>query len=169
MATRTPSVARLLRHDVGGVGGILPAPQLPGNEGAEFGGRATGRRNALLVELRHDRGSRMMRFTSALSRSTIAFGVPAVVNRPTQATASKPGNPLSATVGRAGKCGSRSALPEASGRNPPALIWASEANGDITVNCTSPATVPSTAGAPPRYGMCCISMPASPLHSATRR
>ena len=44
----------------------------------------------------------------------------------------------------------RAALPEASARSAPALIWASDASGDITVNCTSPATVPSTAGAPPR-------------------
>ena len=53
-----PASARIrsLRGDVRGAGGVLPAPQLARDEGAEFARRAAGRGEALLVELRGDRG-----------------------------------------------------------------------------------------------------------------
>jgi tripartite-type tricarboxylate transporter receptor subunit TctC len=41
--------------------------------------------------------------------------------------------------------------------------------GEISVISASPVTVASTAGAPPRYGICCILIPACELHSSSSR
>jgi hypothetical protein len=136
----------LLRIHIRGPRGVLPTAQLAGDERAEIRHAAAAGVMSCSSNFMAMPGSRMMRFTSALSRPTMSAGVPAVVNRPTQATASNPGKPLSAMLGKSGHCGSRSALPVANGCSAPALIWASKAIGDIRVSCTSPSRCRASAG-----------------------
>jgi len=50
-------------------------------------------------------GNIKMRLSSALRRSTISFGVPAVVNTPTHCIARTSGKPASAVVATSGNCG----------------------------------------------------------------
>jgi NAD(P)-dependent dehydrogenase (short-subunit alcohol dehydrogenase family) len=70
-----------------------------------------GTRNFSLKE-----ASRRIRCTSALILATISGGVPLGATSPNQDAASKPGNPLSATVGSRGNSATRALLPIASAR-----------------------------------------------------
>ena len=67
-------------------------------------------------------GMRSTATKSAWSLSTISFGVPAGTSAPIQETASKPGMPASATVGKLGSEAERWALVTAMGLSAPALI-----------------------------------------------
>jgi hypothetical protein len=95
--------------------------------------------------------------------------VPAGATKPFHATASKPGKPPSATVGRFNICGPRRADVTASGRMRFAWIIGSSEVGFDMIICTSPAAVACTAGGAPLNGMCTMKRPAAVFSSSIAR
>jgi hypothetical protein len=88
------------------------------------------------------------------------LGVPAGAIRPNQPEFSKPGKPLSATVGTSGSILDRSALVTASARSLPPVTSGVAAPMLPTTTCTWPAIRSVSAADSPLYGMCVRSMPA---------
>src|SRR3977135_2307230 len=82
----------------------------------------------------------------------ISAGVLAGANRPYQLPAAEPGTPASATVGRSGNAGERSADVTASARNcPPAISDAALATV-VNISSILPPIRSVMAGAAPLYG-----------------
>ncbi len=80
----------------------------------------------------------------------MAGGVLAGARMPCQAMASKPGYPLSATVGTSGATGERCVLVTASARSVPAWICGSTLTGSPNTTVTCSPTRSATASAVPR-------------------
>ena len=95
-------------------------------------------------------GSARALLTSAFRRSTTSPGVPAGATRPYHWSASKPGQPLSATVGTSGRAANRAGLDTASARSRPLLMCGSTAGEPVKVASTWPAMRSVTDGAVPR-------------------
>src|SRR5262249_40589836 len=81
------------------------------------------------------------------------------------ALASSPGT-KSARVGRSVSTWERAAVVTANGRNLPALINSSDVGTLSNITCTWPLIRSVSAGAPPRYGTCTMSMPVIILNSS---
>src|SRR5262249_11339080 len=110
-------------------------------------------------------GSSRIALISLLSLSMITSGVPFGPPTPYHAFASWPGT-KSATVGRSGSTWERAAVVTANGRNLPALINSSDVGTLSNITCTWPLIRSVSAGAPPRYGTCTMSMPVIILNSS---
>src|SRR5262249_12855525 len=90
---------------------------------------------------------------SALSRLTIAAGVPVGATTPVNETDVKSATPASIIVGTSGICELRRSLVEASALTWPASTSGSDDAGFSNENCVSPATVAATMGLRPYRAM----------------
>jgi len=79
------------------------------------------------------------RRSSALSRSTMAVGVPAGATMPNQPATSKPGRPDSATLGMSGRTEERCFVVTASTLTRPDRIGVSAVDSESNMICTWPA------------------------------
>ena len=86
---------------------------------------------------------------AALSRLTIAAGVPVGATTPVNETDVKSAMPASIIVGTSGISELRRSLVEASALTRPASTSGSDDAGFSNENCVSPATVAATDGPPP--------------------
>ena len=82
---------------------------------------------------------------------------------------SKPGKPVSDSVGNSGTSVERLAVVTATAFNFPARTCCIEFARLSNMSCVSPASNACNAGAPPLYGMCTMSMWASVLNSSPAR
>ena len=84
---------------------------------------------------------------------------------PCHVLASKPGTE-SPTVGTSGSASERVAVVTASARTLPALMVSIDSGKGLNITCTWPPSRSVSAGAPPRYGTCSMSMPVIILNSS---
>jgi hypothetical protein len=106
---------------------------------------------------------------SAISRCTlrtISGGVPARTTMPYHDVTSKPGKPLSATVGTSGNWGLRVEPAMASATSLPLFTCCRMVEMPANIICTLPPSKSFTAGAMPLYGTWTVLMPASKLRSS---
>src|SRR5262245_37052393 len=106
---------------------------------------------------------------SALSLSTMSFGVPAGATRPVSVSPSCPGMPASAAFGTSGRAPTRFVLSTASARSLPSLMLVMAGGSAVTAMGVWPPMVDVMAGAAPVNGTMVRSSPKASLNNSPLR